>query len=250
MPIKILHYCWFGGNPLPESTKEYMKSWQKFCPDFVIKRWDETNFDVNSVAFVKEAYAAKKYAFVSDYVRTYVLYTEGGLYVDTDVEFIKSIDDLLNTSFLGFENPQIVNPGLILYANSPKQEIYGKILEYYDNLHYDDSIKSSISSPNIYTKILEEYGLKKNNELQTVGEITVYPTEYFQPLGDRRFGIKKKITDNTRTIHHYDASWVGKREKQLYLLTKTHGKFWGKLIFIFKHPIYSFKYKRKRKNKQ
>mgnify|MGYP001130613433 CR=1 FL=1 len=249
MAIKTLHYCWFGGNPLPESTKEYMKSWQKFCPDFELKRWDETNFDINSVAFVKEAYEAKKYAFVSDYVRTYALYNEGGLYVDTDVEFVKPIDDLLNTSFMGFENPFIVAPGLILYANSPKLEIYGKILEYYDSLHYDDSVKSSISSPNIFTKILEEYGLIKTNTLQTVGGITVYPTEYFQPLGDRCYGIKKKITDNTRTIHHYDASWVDKREKSLYLLTKNHGKFWGKLLFIFKHPIYAFKYKRKSKKK-
>lgn len=241
MAIKTLHYCWFGGNPLPESAVKYMKSWQKFCPDFAIKRWDETNFDVNSVAFVREAYAAKKYAFVSDYVRTYALYMEGGLYVDTDVEFVKSIDDLLNTSFMGFENPHIVNPGLILYANSPQQEIYGKILQYYDKMHYDDRVNSSISSPNIYTKILGDYGLNKSNELQTVGEITVYPTEYFRPLGDKRFGIKKKITDNTRTIHHYDASWLDRREKQLYLLKMKHGNFCGKLIFVFKHPIYSLK---------
>ena len=108
-------------------------------------------------------------------------------------------------------------------------------------MHYDDRVNSSISSPNIYTKILGDYGLNKSNELQTVGEITVYPTEYFQPLGDKRFGIKKKITDNTRTIHHYDASWLDRREKQLYLLKMKHGNFCGKLIFVFKHPIYSLK---------
>ena len=83
--IKVLHYCWFGNNPLPQSAVKYMESWKKFCPDFVIKRWDESNFDVESVPFVKEAYAAGKWAFVSDYVRAYALYEEGGLYVDTDV---------------------------------------------------------------------------------------------------------------------------------------------------------------------
>ena len=77
--IKILHYCWFGGNPLPPSVEKYMESWKKFCPDFVIKRWDESNFDIASVPFVKEAYDAEKWAFVSDYVRAYDLDTEGGL---------------------------------------------------------------------------------------------------------------------------------------------------------------------------
>ncbi|MDE6401721.1 MAG: glycosyl transferase, partial [Clostridiales bacterium] len=239
MPIKTLHYCWFGGNPLPKSAVEYMKSWEKFCPDFEIKRWDETNFDVESVPFVKEAYAAKKYAFVADYVRTLALYNEGGLYVDTDVEFIKPIDDLTETSFMGFENPEVVAPGLILYACEPKHEIYGKILDHYNNLKFDDSIKSQISSPKIYTEILERFGLKKDNSLQTVGNIKIYPTEYFQPLGDKRYGLKKRITENTRTIHHYDASWVDKKERQLYLLKVRHGNFWGKAIFAFRHPFYS-----------
>ena len=114
--VKILHYCWFGGAPLPESTVKYMETWKKFLPDYEIKRWDESNFDVNSVPFVAEAYAAKKWAFVSDYVRAYALYHEGGLYVDTDVEFIKGIDDLTGTSFIGFELVNCVNPGIILYA--------------------------------------------------------------------------------------------------------------------------------------
>lgn len=238
--IKILHYCWFGGNPLPPSVVKYMESWKKFCPDFELKLWDENNFDVHSVPFVHEAYEAKKWAFVSDYVRTYALYEEGGLYVDTDVEFIKPIVDLIENSFIGFETPDIVNPGLILYAKVPKQDFFGKVLKHYNQLHFSDEVKSEISSPNIYTKILKEEGLILDNSLQQVGEIIVYPTEYFQPLGDSRYGLKKQFTVNTRTIHHYDASWLNKIEKEYYFLRKKYGNFWGKVFFTFKHPIIAF----------
>lgn len=239
--IKILHYCWFGENPLPQSAIKYMESWKRFCPDFEIKRWDENNFDIHSVPFVEEAYKAKKWAFVSDYVRTYALYTEGGLYVDTDVEFIKPIGDLLNNSFMGFENPEIVNPGLVIYACEQKQDLYKNILEHYNKLHYSVELQNAISSPKIYTEILETYGLVKDNTLQKIGDIIVYPMEYFQPLGDQRYKIKKKITANTRTIHHYDASWLNKADKEYYLLRMRHGEFVGRIIFSFKHPIYALK---------
>ena len=95
---KILHYCWFGNNPLPAETVQYMESWKKFLPDFEIMRWDESNFDVHSVPFTEQAYKEKKWAFVSDYVRCYALYKYGGLYLDTDVEVIRRLDDLFDTS--------------------------------------------------------------------------------------------------------------------------------------------------------
>ena len=244
--IKVLHYCWFGNNPLPQSAVKYMESWKKFCPDFVIKRWDESNFDVEAVPCVKEAYAAGKWAFVSDYVRAYALYEEGGLYVDTDVEFVKGIYDLLDCSFMGFETPEIVAPGLILYAAEPKQVFFEKILKYYDSLHYSEENKSEITSPKIYTKILEEFGLEKNNTLQHLNEITVYPMEYFQPLGDKRYGIKKRFTENTRAVHHYDASWLNKVEKDFFSYKMKYGNFWGKALFVLRHPISSIKkWKRK-----
>lgn len=239
--IKILHYCWFGGNPLPPSVEKYMESWKKFCPDFVIKRWDESNFDIAAVPFVKEAYDAEKWAFVSDYVRAYALYTEGGLYVDTDVEFIKGVDDLLHCSFIGFESPDIVAPGLILYAVEPKQAFYDTILQFYNMLHYNEADKSEITSPKIYTKLLEEFGLKKDNTLQQLHEITVYPMEYFQPLGDKRYGIKKKITSNTRTIHHYDASWLNKADKDFFMFRMKYGNLWGKVMFVLRHPMAAIK---------
>lgn len=231
---KIIHYCWFGGNPFPASATEYMKSWQKYCPDFTLKRWDESNFDIHTVPFVEEAYTAKKWAFVSDYVRTFALYEQGGLYVDTDVEFIRPIDDLLGSSFAGFETHDVVAPGLILYAHEPKTEFYKKLLDKYNGLHFDEQSMNEVISPKIYTEMLESMGLKKDNSLQKVGGVTIYPMEYFQPWGEN--WRKKKITSNTRTVHHYDASWLDKTEKEYYCWKKTYGEFWGRVLFSIKHP--------------
>ncbi len=238
--IKILHYCWFGGSPLPSQAIKYMDSWKKFCPEFKIKRWDETNFDIESVRFVAQAYKEKKWAFVSDYVRTYALFHEGGLYVDTDVEFIRSIDDLTFTSFMGFETCQYVNPGLVLYAANPYLNIYSKILERYEKTEFNSDLLTHITSPVIYTEVLQEMGLKLNNTLQRIDNITIYPTEFFQPLGSV-FGGKDNFTNNTRTIHHYDASWFSAADKQYFELRKKYGKVRGRLIFIISHPKMALK---------
>ena len=247
--IKILHYCWFGGNPLPESALRYMESWKKFCPDYEIKRWDESNFDINSVPFVAQAYAAKKWAFVSDYVRTYALFHEGGLYVDTDVEFVKGIDDLTATSFLGFESTEIVAPGLILYAAREGLPFYEEILRRYNAMEFSVEKMPSLTSPLLYTQVLKGMGLQKNNTLQQLGEITVYPMEYFQPMGlDWK---KVRLTENTRSIHHYDASWLDKIDKELLNLRKRHGVRGGNILFIMRHPIIAWrKFKASRKRRK
>lgn len=237
--IKILHYCWFGGNPLPESAKRYMETWKKFCPDYEIKRWDETKFDVNSVPFVAEAYAAKKWAFVSDYVRAYALYHEGGLYVDTDVEFVRGIDDLTGTSFLGFELPDVVNPGIILYAAARKEEFFGEILHRYEKVRFTVEQMYEITSPIIYTRLLEEKGLRLDNTLQQLIGITIYPMEYFQPLG--LAWNKLQLTENTRSIHHYDASWFSKGDRIFFHYRLQYGDKRGKIFFCIKHPIFAWK---------
>ncbi len=238
--VKILHYCWFGGNPLPEATLKFMETWKKFCPDFEIKRWDESNFPVDDHPFTKEAYRLKRWAFVSDYVRTYALFTEGGLYVDTDVEFIKPIDDVLKTSFAGFEEKNLINPGLILYARENNEEFYGKVLEKYDSLTYKDEIKSDIASPKIYSKTAEECGFTLDNTLQTKNGLTLYPMEYFQPYGANK-KTKPTITENTRTIHHYDATWYDKDERELFNLKRKYGETFGKVVFSVKHPVKAIK---------
>ena len=111
---KIIHYCWFGGKPIPKNLKNYIKSWEKYCPDYEIKEWNESNFDINSNKFIKEAYINKKFAFVTDYVRLYVIYNYGGIYLDTDVEIIKNFDGLLNNElFMGIQqNDSFATTGL------------------------------------------------------------------------------------------------------------------------------------------
>ena len=102
---KIIHYCWFGGKPKPELAEKCIESWKKFCPDYEIVEWNEGNFNINSNLYVKQAYEAKKYAFVTDYVRLYALYTQGGIYMDTDVMVLKPLDEYLNhEAFSGFES--------------------------------------------------------------------------------------------------------------------------------------------------
>ena len=135
---KVIHYCWFGGNPLPESAQKCIASWRKFLPDYEIKEWNESNFDVNAIPYTAQAYAAKKYAFVSDYARFSILYDNGGLYFDTDVEVIRPMDDIIeNGPFMGFEIDasgidfkKAVAPGLGLGAN-PGLGLYKEILEHY-----------------------------------------------------------------------------------------------------------------------
>lgn len=102
---KIIHYCWFGGKPLPDEVKYYISTWQKYCPDYEIKEWNESNFDVNQNQYCREAYETKKWAFVSDYARLKILYEYGGIYMDTDVEVCKPLDHLASYGFWsGFES--------------------------------------------------------------------------------------------------------------------------------------------------
>ena len=114
---KIIHYCWFGGKPLPKSAIKCINSWKKFFPDYEIKEWNESNFDVNMIPYTKEAYAAKKYAFVSDFARFWVPHEYGGIYFDTDVEVIRPMDDIIaRGAYLGMENRTAINPGLGMAA--------------------------------------------------------------------------------------------------------------------------------------
>ena len=225
---KIIHYCWFGGNPLPELAQKCIESWKKYCPDYEIKRWDENNFDVNCCDYVCEAYEAKKWAFVSDYARFKILYENGGVYFDTDVELIKNIDDILEKgSFVGLECPSknskdklAAAPGLGIAA-TPGMGIYKEILNEYDNSHFvkneNGSYKTVVTR---FTDILLKYGNIDPNCISIIDEINVYPVEYFCPLN--YFTGELKITKNTRAIHHYCASWVDKESKIIFKIRKNY----------------------------
>lgn len=200
---KVIHYCWFGGNPLPKSAQKCIASWRKYLPDYEIKEWNESNFDVNIIPYTAEAYKAKKYAFVSDYARFWILYKYGGLYFDTDVEVIKNMDDIIAKGpFMGCENEAKAG------ATPTQLGLYGEILDIYKDKHYilPDGSYSSETVVTITTDLLCKYGLKNINDIQEVAGVLVYPKEYFCP----KDWISGKITftNFTYTIHHYDASWL------------------------------------------
>ena len=208
---KSIHYCWFGGNPKSDLIKKCQESWKRYCPDYEIIEWNESNFDINCCDYVKEAYAAKKWAFVSDYCRFYVLYHHGGIYLDTDVELIKPLDDLPDT-FVGFENQSTCNSGLIRGADKG-DEICRRMLESYncDRFLLEDGRYNTKTVCIRETELLKEYGLVLNNKMQQIAGIRIYPSEYFSPKD--YLTEELKITENTISIHHYDASWYTDEDK-------------------------------------
>ena len=204
---KVIHYCWFGHKPLPKLALKCIESWKKYLPDYEIKEWNESNFDINIVQYTKEAYATKKYAFVSDYARFWILYKYGGLYFDTDVEVIRPIDDIIaKGSFMGHENELTVNPGLGLSA-VPGLSFYKEILDLYATLNFVNKTGTlNLTTVVEYTtRKLLKYGLNDENKIQEVANIYIYPIDYFNPISVQ--DGKLRITDNTRTIHHYAQSW-------------------------------------------
>lgn len=218
---KKIHYCWFGGRPLPSLARKCIRSWEKYLPDYEIVRWDESNYDVNKVQYMREAYAAGKYAFVSDYARFDILYRHGGLYFDTDVELIKPLEDIIAAGpFMGCENPSCpedtsaslaVNPGLGLGA-VPGLSLYKEILEKYETLsfnHDEDAVPKTVVE--YTTELLVKKGLKNTPAIQNIEGINVYPNDFFCPLSYETG--KLRITENTVSIHHFAATWVSPSQK-------------------------------------
>lgn len=238
IPRKI-HYCWFGGNDLPTSAKRCIDSWKKYFPEYEIVQWNEDNYDVNKNDYIREAYEAKKYAFVSDYARFDVLYQQGGLYFDTDVEVIASFDDILNHgSYMGCEidgnhseNISIlVNPGLGMAALAGL-EIYKEILDYYDRQKFCDN-NGNINTTTVVTRttqILLEKGLKNISNIQQIGQITIYPKEYFNPRNNNTGSLQK--TSNTHSIHWYAQSWVSPKERLRSKITRPIHRLFGENCF-------------------
>lgn len=242
---KVIHYCWFGGNPLPEDAKKYIETWKKYCPDYEIKEWNESNFDVSCCAYVKEAHEAKKWAFVSDYARFAILYKYGGVYFDTDVEIIKPIDDILAKGpFMGLERnePCCVAPGLGLAAN-PGLGLYKEILDFYKKKHFrKENGKLDITTVVDYTtEILKKHGLKPILGVQYVAGVYIYPVEYFSPMDVETRELK--ITNNTYTIHHYAASWYSPWQKFKHSVKmKLMNIFGSKVVLFLKKILRNSKY--------
>lgn len=236
---KVIHYVWFGEKELPDLAKKCIASWKKYCPDYEIREWNESNYDINSCDYIKEAYQECKWAFVSDYARMDILYRYGGLYFDTDVELIRPIDSIIeNGSFMGIETEDFnkgsefgitVNPGLGIAAE-PGLEIYKTILECYRTRHFrlENGSLDTTTIVAFVTDILKNKGLQNRPGIQNVAEITIYPKEYFCPMN--YFTGELTITENTCSIHHFQESWVGDKEKYIAGTVRRLRKFLPKKI--------------------
>lgn len=207
--MKYIHYCWFGDKPLPKLAKKCIKSWEKFLPDYKIIKWSEENTNLQECPFIKEAYENKKWAFVSDYIRTKALNEMGGIYFDTDMEVTKDISSLLkNNTFLGVEDTGYVAVG-VWYEKKPKSFLTENLLKKYKSFKGFELDKiSELSIPRLISDILYKEGFRKNFERtqKLTHDIYIYPRDYFYPYS---YDWKNNVfTNNTCMIHYYDASWV------------------------------------------
>ena len=227
---RIIHYCWFGRKPLPKLAQKCIKSWKKFCPNYEIVQWDEDNFDIFSAPlFVQQAYEAKKWAFVTDYVRLWAVYNHGGIYLDTDVELIKKLEPLLcHQAYFGFEDGMNVATGLGFGAVKGNALVL-EIMKDYEVVSFGSPGETMVACPKMNTKVFLRHGLVQENRKQYIdGDILILPTEYLCPKS-MIDGIVRK-TPNTYSIHHYNSSWITEEQQiarrnswmQLQQMNKWH----------------------------
>lgn len=209
---KVIHYCWFGRGKMPELALKCIESWKKYLPDYELQLWNEDTFDVNSVSYVQESYQSRKFAFVTDYVRLYVLYHHGGIYMDTDVEVLKSLDNLLHLpAFSGFESETDIPTGIMAseqYGAWAKEQ-----LQYYEGKHFilPDQSLDMTTNVAIISGIMASNGFVLKNSYQIYKDcMHIFPKDYFCPK--TKTGAIH-ITEKTYCIHHFDGSWQGRRAK-------------------------------------
>ena len=213
---KILHYCWFGGKPKPPLAEKCIRSWRKFCPDFEIREWNESNFDLEQVpAYVRQAYEAGRWAFVTDYVRLRALTEVGGVYLDTDVEIVRPLEPFLkHEAFAGFEHLERVQTGVL--ACRKGFPLFQEFLAYYDTAVFrrPDGSMDTTTNVEILTGICRKKGLVFNDTFQVVDGLAVYPREVFCPVDYDTMKLKK--TRKTVTIHWFSGSW--QTQEDLWIL--------------------------------
>lgn len=260
---KYIHYCWFGGKPLPKLAKKCIKSWKKYLPDFEIIEWNEQNFDINITNFSRDAFKNKKWAFVSDVARIYALKEYGGIYFDTDMIVTKNIDELLKDEvFAGWESEFNVAVG-VLYSKNKNHPLINKLWDFYKENDFDEENMYALSIPTLLSNILKnQYNLKfaptVNQNLKD--GIKIYSRDYFYPISCDK--TPNQFTKNTCMIHYYIGSWVNDANKKKVFFEKTFGKKIGnfilKILVIIKRIIKKFiklilfpyiSYKRKKEKK-
>ncbi len=210
---KKIHYCWFGGKPIPDRNLQWMESWKKYCPDYEIIRWDENNYDVTKNQYMHEAYRAAKWGFVPDYARLDIIYNEGGIYLDTDVEIIRNIDDLLyQKAFMGIDSSTLISLGLGFGAVVHHPLIKELLEEYRDRKFIrNDGSYDLTSCPSLQKEIFHNKGYINNGNYQIIDDVTVYPEKVLS--GKCNLTGRVRPTGHTFMIHHYDGSWAPKEMK-------------------------------------
>ena len=231
---KVIHYCWFGHGKLPKSANRCLLSWQKHFPGYEIKEWNEDNFDINIIPYTCDAYKAKKYAFVSDYARFWILYNYGGIYFDTDVEVIEPMDKMIaNGAFMGAETSVergerlYVAPGLGI-ASEPHHPFIKECLDLYNNLVFKyEKGQWTKTICEYVTELLEKHGLKQTDEIQSIAGLTIYPWDYMCPISTEGHIMRK--TTNTVSIHYFAATWKSPWQR----FKKQIGSFLGSKLTCF-----------------
>ena len=227
---KIIHYCWFGGNPKPKLAEKCIKSWKKFCPDYQIIEWNEENFDVSAAPeYVCQAYAAKRWAFVTDYVRLKAMTEMGGIYMDTDVELVRPLDEMLELpGFMGLQTNNEVATGLGFGARKGNSVVQA-LLRDYDALDFlkADGSADLTPCPERNTRVLQALGVRKDGTRQSIAEMEIFPAEYFCPMDF--YSRELRVTPKTYSIHRYAESWKPKPSavsRILQRLLKKHYYTW------------------------
>lgn len=214
---KIIHYCWFGHNPMPELALKCIESWHQHLPDYEYRLWNEESFDVRCNAYVKEAYESGKYAFVTDYVRLFALYTEGGIYMDTDVEVLKPFDDLLSLSgFTGYEGSKYLPPVTGTIASEAGNEWVKEQLDAYEGIHFllpDGSMDLTTNTVRI-SRIMQQGGFIPDGKKQEYKGMHIFPVEFFCP---RQTSGEILMTGNTYCDHHFVGSWNNSKKSNWLL---------------------------------
>lgn len=230
---KIIHYCWFGRGQKPELALKCIESWKKYLPEYEIKEWNEDNFDLSLFPYADEAYKSRKFAFVTDVVRLYALYHEGGVYMDTDVEVVKPLDSILGYEAVsGFETTNMIPTGLM--AAEKGSPIIGELLSDYDGRKFclENGEFNVTTNVKYITDTLLKYGLKLNNTFQTVHGFTFFPWDYLCPKSVKDGKIY--LTDNTLAIHHFAGSWHSPfRNKVRNMIVKLGGYRLKKVVRFF-----------------
>ena len=224
---KIIHYCWFGGKEKPDSVKKCIESWKKFLPDYQLIEWNENNFNIEKLEYTKEAYVAEKYAFVSDVARIEALYQHGGIYMDTDVEVLKTFTPLLDARcILGMEEKEYVATSFMAFEK--EHPLVKQFLNLYESISFFDKNGQIITGTNVakLTNLLIEKGFVQENYYQELEEgIKIYPKEFFSPYD--YINCHYNITENSYCVHYFAVSWMSKKEQVKKRIKKQLSKILG-----------------------